>query len=59
VWGDAEWIQPAGQSEARFAVAVRYYDDAPSGTDRLRGLPLYWRLTDGGGNFSIMRSVRQ
>jgi hypothetical protein len=59
VWGDAEWIQPAGQSEARFAVAVRYYDDAPSGTDRLRGLPVYWRQTDSGGNFSIMRSVRQ
>jgi hypothetical protein len=61
-WGDAEWIQPAGGNEARFAVAPRYYDDAPqSSPDRLRGLPLYWRETDPAApsQFRIVRSVRQ
>jgi hypothetical protein len=58
-WGDAEWIQPAGGNDARFAVAPRYFDEAPSGNDRLRGLPLYWRETDTNGNARIVRSVRQ
>lgn len=59
VWGDAEWIQPAGGREARFAVAPRYFDESRNGSaDLLRGLPLYWRETDA-GNFSIVRSVRQ
>ncbi|MCE2644725.1 MAG: hypothetical protein LW835_05760 [Burkholderiaceae bacterium] len=60
-WGDAEWIQPAGGNDARFAVAPRYFDEAPSGNDRLRGLPLYWRETDpvNPAQTSILRSVRQ
>lgn len=58
-WGDAEWIQPAGGNDARFAVAPRYFDEAPSGPDRLRGLPLYWRETDANGDVRVVRSVRQ
>jgi hypothetical protein len=47
--------------DARFAVAPRDFDKAPSGTDRLRGLPLYGCGTDQADStcFRIMRSVRQ